>query len=338
MKCSTPHRFDCFSTTFTLVLIAALLASCSAPQRVVTEVSVTRVPGSNSLVVTPASAGAPPENRPPNRAAQRLIDKGVRRAIRGHPEAAIPYYTKAIEADPDNLTVRSYRLNACRGLGQTDLALQDCEAMIRSAPDATMGYFNRGLVLADLNRLDEALADFDRVAAMNPNTPWLRSQTMQIHARKGDYDKAIGEINLLIQETPPPATHLIFQRGQFHLGKRDFSSALADFDTVIRDDKNLFVAHYWRGKALDESGRAAEAIEAYKDFHNRLSDARRRGSKTAQNLRTFTMNTLIGAVMLAPWFGLASVMDDPARGFTHSYDAMDAEAVKRIAELSGSSR
>jgi len=266
---------------------------------------------------------------PPNKSAQRFISKGLKYSNAGDYAAAIPHYTQAIECDPGNNNVRLYRLNAYRSLKQYDLALLDCDAMIKAAPDSEMPYFNHGLVLQSANRWDEAQQDFERVKRMNPKFIAADVSLAQVLAAKGDYEKAIQHINTAIQAVPPPASGFVLVRGQLHLQRRDYTNALADFDTVIHHDKESWLVRYWRAKALDGANRSAEALADYKEFHHRIANARIRNNP-ASRVSTILLTT--GLV------GFLTLIDDPLRPFTHVYDEMDAEAVRRIEELSRSPR
>ena len=274
-----------------------------------------------------------PGYRVPNKAAQRAIRSGLKHSNAEDYTGALPYYTKAVEADPANNFVRNYRLICYRGLKQYDLALQECNAMVQIAPQAVGPYQDRGQVLLQLNRPDEAMADFERAKIIAPASTAADLGIAQASQQKGDYDEALRRFNAIMQANPT-WFWLRLNRGRCYLAKHDYDLAIADFDAYLKASPDGLGVLYWRAKALDQAGRSNEALAAYQDFHKRLSSARLKGSKTAQNLKNFGLYTVIGTVLLSPGLGLATVLDNPATGFTKSYDDIDAEVVKRIQELS----
>jgi tetratricopeptide (TPR) repeat protein len=271
---------------------------------------------------------------PPNRTAQRQLDKGTKHEKAGQLSDAVACYTRAIEADPNNNRVRACRLQAYRSLKQYDLALQDCDEMIRLEPQATSLYLDRAWLLLQLNRPDEALAAFEHLKTMAPESSLPELGMADAYTQKGNYDEALRHYDAFILACPSwPGAR--FCRGKCNLEKRAFDDAIADFDAELklRSAGFQFPALYWRAKAFDQAGRTTEALAAYQEFHQCLANARVSGSKTAQNLKNFGLNTLIGAALLQPGFGLASVLDNPAQGFTKAYDTLDADAQARIKEL-----
>jgi tetratricopeptide (TPR) repeat protein len=283
-------------------------------------------PGGNTVVHAGYS--------PPNKAAQRQLKKGIQYERAGAFSDAVACYTRAIEADPDSHEVRAHRLRAYCCLGQYDLALRDCDDMIRLAPQATSLYLERARLLLQLNRSDEALAAFEQLKTMSPKSLLPDLGMADAYTQKGDYNEALRRYDAFIAACPSwPGAR--FSRGKCCLAKRAYDEAVADFDAelALRSISFEFPALYWRAKAFDQAGRTTEAIGAYQEFHQRLANARVSGSKTVQNLKTFGLNTLIGVALFQPGFGLASVLDDPAKGFTQAYDALDADAQNRIREL-----
>jgi len=309
-----------YTPAWTLLLLFGFLGACLAETGKSSGGSAVAAEGA-------AQTGVSTPDRPPNKKAQKLIAKGLKHANSGDYAAAIPFYTQAIEADPGNNNVRQYRLNAYRGLKQTDLALQDCDAMIRVAPSTPVSYLNRGFVLQSAGRLDEALQDFERVKSLDPKNTAADASMANIFARKGQSARALECINSAIAAAAQPATGFILLRGEVHLQGNDYANAVRDFDTVLKEDGDILIAHYYRARALHLAGSKSEALVGYRAFHSRLSKGRVVGSKANQIATAIVLRGLIGAAML---------LDDPPRGFTTSFDEMDVQAIKYIEELSGS--
>lgn len=105
---------------------------------------------------------------------------------KGDHDRAIADLNKAISLDPTNRhawDLRCYeRAQANRDLSQ---ALADCEEALRLAPNDESTRGSRGFVYLRLNRLDEAITDFDAALKPRPNTYWLYARGIA-KLRKGD--------------------------------------------------------------------------------------------------------------------------------------------------------
>ncbi|HLW90137.1 MAG TPA: tetratricopeptide repeat protein, partial [Roseiarcus sp.] len=84
-------------------------------------------------------------------------------------DRAIADYAKAIELDPKNAGPYNARC-WLRAIHDRDLplALADCDAGARLAPDNANILYSRGFVQLRLGRLDEAIADYDAALRINP--------------------------------------------------------------------------------------------------------------------------------------------------------------------------
>jgi predicted O-linked N-acetylglucosamine transferase (SPINDLY family) len=107
-------------------------------------------------------------------------------------------------------------------------ALALYEAIIKAKPDLEEVHTNKGVVLRDLNRLEEALASFNRAIEINP-----------------DLAEAYNNRGFVLTE----------------IGK--LSEALADLDHAIRLRPDFPDAHNNRGVALRRLNRLMEALKSY---------------------------------------------------------------------------
>jgi tetratricopeptide (TPR) repeat protein len=89
--------------------------------------------------------------------------------VRNDVDRAFADYAKAIEIDPKSAAAYNGR---CRFRAQANrdlpLALSDCDEATRLAPNNANYRDNRGFLYLRLNRLDEAIADYDAALKINP--------------------------------------------------------------------------------------------------------------------------------------------------------------------------
>lgn len=137
--------------------------------------------------------------------ADKLVDEGVALTDKGDYAGAISIYDKALQLDKDNLVAlaeKAYTLlsmnkydeaieyckrviaihpkdlqlrtvyvtygNALDGLHKTDEALERYDEGIKLFPDYYQLYFNKGITLSSVKKIDESLLCFEHSALLNP--------------------------------------------------------------------------------------------------------------------------------------------------------------------------
>ncbi|MGA9032483.1 MAG: tetratricopeptide repeat protein, partial [Sulfuricaulis sp.] len=129
-------------------------------------------------------------------------------------------------------------------------------------PDAAEAYNNRGNVLQDLKRLDEALASYDRAIALNPKsaeTYFYRGRALE-HLKRLDealasYDRAIALM--------PDFAEAHFYRGSVLGNLKRLDEALASYDRAIVLNPNSAEAYNNRGNVLQDLKRLDEALVSF---------------------------------------------------------------------------
>jgi tetratricopeptide (TPR) repeat protein len=124
---------------------------------------------------------------------------------------AIAFFTKAIKADELDAYAYNFRGWAAHLLGKRDDAVKDFGKFLELVPADANGHrvvalSNRGLVLAEQGKFDEALKDLDEAvkfghALAQLNRGW-------VYELKGDYKKAADDFTALLQRRPADALAL----------------------------------------------------------------------------------------------------------------------------------
>ena len=94
--------------------------------------------------------------------AQKLIDEGIVLHDKGDYTGAIDKYSKALEADKDNLLALSEKALSVSAAGNYDEAIKVCKYAISSHPDKDLSnvYVSYANSLDHLKKTDEALKIF----------------------------------------------------------------------------------------------------------------------------------------------------------------------------------
>ncbi len=86
----------------------------------------------------------------------------------GQPEAAAPYFVRAVELEPQGLWPNYYRGVCAYRLGRYQEAVMAFSACTALAPDSAGVWFNRGVALSALGCADQALHDYDEALRLDP--------------------------------------------------------------------------------------------------------------------------------------------------------------------------
>jgi predicted O-linked N-acetylglucosamine transferase (SPINDLY family) len=134
--------------------------------------------------------------------------------------------------------------------------------VINPATDAVEALINQGNELEDLNRLDEALASYDRALSLNPDYARAhsnRGNVLQLLKRFDDaiicYDRALA--------IRPDYAEAFFNRGNALQKLSRFDDALASYDRALAIKPNFLAPLIARGAALQDLKRFNEAILSY---------------------------------------------------------------------------
>ncbi|KAG7456795.1 hypothetical protein MATL_G00239580 [Megalops atlanticus] len=107
--------------------------------------------------------------------AERLKTEGNEQMKVENFPAAVEFYTKAIEINPQNAVYFCNRAAAYSKLGNYAGAVQDCERAIGIDPGYSKAYGRMGLALASLNKHTEAVSYYKKALELDPENETYRS-------------------------------------------------------------------------------------------------------------------------------------------------------------------
>jgi predicted O-linked N-acetylglucosamine transferase (SPINDLY family) len=142
----------------------------------------------------------------------------------GSSNLALEAYDSAILLDPTDRAARANRATTLLDLRAFDRAVEEYGEIIRLSPNAD-AFCNRGAILQKLGRQTEAIEDFKRAIAVDPNLAEAFSNLGIAYRKLGDH-----------------------------------AAALSAYDRAIEIDPSLVEAHCNKGVALKEAGLIEEAI------------------------------------------------------------------------------
>ena len=162
--------------------------------------------------------------------------------------------------------------------GQGDLtrAIASYDEAIKLKPTWAEAYLQRGFARRMNGKLDEAINDFDKAAALDARTTRNNRSVAEAYTNRGqirrnrlDVDNAIQDFDKAINIYGDDS-QAYFDRGQARLLNEDFSGAIADFDSCLKKTKSPFA----RALAFADRSLAKRLLgrheEAQKDLEEML--------------------------------------------------------------------
>ena len=185
---------------------------------------------------------------------------------KAYPAAAIELYARAVELDPQNISLRVQLADAMKSVGRTDEGIRSMESVIEKQPDAAAGYRVLATLYSDGKfRHDKGIRAIRRAFELDPNHPLNSFGIAYMHWRLGDYDSTALWMNHVAKLVPDSEEARVY-RGWACIAQRNFESAREEF---YRSNSRSFF--YWVGifdlGGVDTAeGRPGDAIDRYRDY------------------------------------------------------------------------
>lgn len=161
------------------------------------------------------------------------------------------------------LAASIYLLFFCYLTFQRTKVWHDSITLYTSAIDngykAAIIYNNRGAVLSDSSKNEEAIKDFDSLVKLKPRYPNGWRNKGLIHVRLKQSEQAYKAFTEAIKYFPADASNYM-SRGTISVEKNDFKNALKDFTKIIELNPNSGEGYYARSEAYGKSNRLSEAL------------------------------------------------------------------------------
>jgi tetratricopeptide (TPR) repeat protein len=192
---------------------------------------------------------------------------GNRAGQDGRYERAVEIFSEGFRRWPDDARFRKGLAGAEVSLGMeilnggnNQLAEEHLRRATELDPEDVEAHLNRGRALHNLNRSVEALAEFDKVLALNRNLTLARFHRGMVRYELGEYDAAIEDLRREIESNPEYPPSYLF-RGLALIAKGEWARALPDLDIAARRMPENVRAQYGRARCLRQLGKNREAEE-----------------------------------------------------------------------------
>jgi tetratricopeptide (TPR) repeat protein len=150
-----------------LVIVTATVSPYAAAQSVSNSIAqVNQKPlefNQNLIEIKPLSK---PSNTRSSGEVEALIKKGFELLKAQKYKESIPYFTKALTIEPNNLEARFYRGVSYFATEEFKKSIADLDIVIKYEPKFANSYYFRGLDYAYLGDKDKAIADLETAATL----------------------------------------------------------------------------------------------------------------------------------------------------------------------------
>lgn len=192
----------------------------------------------------------------PARRAKALM---LRAGLEKDPQKKMADLDEAVRIAPRNADVIRTRGLLRADMGKLEEGLADLNKAIELAPNHAPTYQVKAIVLARMKRYDEALVSLDKASELSPGSLAPLIQKVRIHTLQKNLDAALYELSRAHEMAPKSPDVLILRAGVYQdLGQKE--KALADVDQALKLKPNLPGAMRLRAMLLAEAERLGEAI------------------------------------------------------------------------------
>ena len=191
-----------------------------------------------------------------------LVELGLTLGVWGRaPAEALPWFERVLALAPGHLTTRLHRALTLARLGRHEEAVADFDVVAASGSRKLLIlYMKRAESLQALGRHAEAERDWTRALAEDPGNPWLLQQRAGARTRLGWMEEALQDLSdaLASGEGAPVDPELLRDRGALRARRGDNAGARADFEA---------------GLAAVREGHPPELLDSLREGLDALRDA-----------------------------------------------------------------
>lgn len=181
-------------------------------------------------------------------------------------DRAIEQYSEGLKLSPKSTELLTGRAMSYKRKNNLDAALADYDRILARDPKRPYSLWSRAEVYEAKGDLPKAIQDFDQAVEFakesDSTTASIRKYRGEFHVRHNNLEGALADfdkvIALNVEHSDPP----YWERGRVRLTLKDYPGAAEDFAVVNKKYPNFSLAYRLRASSLGEMGKHAEAIEA----------------------------------------------------------------------------
>jgi tetratricopeptide (TPR) repeat protein len=173
-------------------------------------------------------------------------------------EKSLSYSQKALELNQNSSVSRRALAASYRGLGKFEDAREEAQKAIKLNPNDAEAYY----ILWTVAGAEPDSKYIKKALELNPNLSIAYNDLGYVHYTKGNYDKAIDDLNRAI-ELNPGLIQAHVNLGLTLAAQKKFKESKEQFRTAIKLNPDYMLGHYNLGIVLASLGNYDEAISEF---------------------------------------------------------------------------
>jgi len=180
--------------------------------------------------------------------------------------SAIKLLRRAIELDPQNISLKRQVAKAMSSVGMAGEGIQILEDIVAGHPDSAASYRELAQLYSDWEfRHDKGIRALRRAFELDPNRPSNSFMNAVMHWRLGDYKNTALWMNHIARLVPDSEEARVY-RGWAMIAQGNIEDAREEFDLSNSSSGFYWLGVFYLGSVDTAEGRPEDAIERYKDY------------------------------------------------------------------------
>ena len=187
-------------------------------------------------------------------------------ASAGKSEQALVLLDKAIANDPER--GESYFPKGLILLNQKKVAEaeQAIKKGLQFSSDSPIGYYYLGRISVEAGNIDQAIANFERAATVNPSFEPAYLALASLHESRQDKDKAIAVLKRYLTQVNPRNKDVRQHLVQLYISTKDYAGGMAELEKMLEENPGDLDAQLRMALILGEKKEYAKAIAKLNDI------------------------------------------------------------------------
>jgi tetratricopeptide (TPR) repeat protein len=174
----------------------------------------------------------------------------------------ITLWTDVIHKNPSVYAAHLNRGILLMNANKSDDAMNDFNAAVTLNPVYANGYYNRAILKMKLNRNEEAMLDLNKAIELNAAYSEAYSNRAMLYMRSGRPGEGLNDLNKAI-ELNPRNVDAYNNRGLFYINEKKYDEALRDLDHSLALNPNNINAYSNKGSIYYMQNKFEEAINSF---------------------------------------------------------------------------
>ncbi len=184
----------------------------------------------------------------------------------GSTQGATDLLSRVAERFPDSATIRVGLAQAYIAGDRLDLAEEHLHQATRVSPDYDEPYYLLGNCYQDSNRLDKAIAFYEKAIARNAQRADFHFSLGLAYLRQGDWDRALERFQKALDLEP--SAEALYRIASIHIEKDTLAEAEAVLKKAIELEPNHVQSHYLLFRLYSRRGEKIAAEREMRTFES----------------------------------------------------------------------